>query len=278
MSAMDAAALTQILKRHYLPESRPPGGLFAAEVGSPCGRRRADALWLPLTRAGGNGLVGHELKVSRSDVLAELADPTKAEPWSQYCARWWLVVSDPALVDGLEIPEAWGIMSPPSGRRTRSMTIVRKAPKLDPREPSQGLRRLLGWHFYGTHDRIGAAKRDADWKGREVERLRAELAEARTGAVGSPHAKRVGRIIHEAEKRLKDAGTWARVDDDSVIAAIVDAEATRDAARQVRDEMQRHMRAVDAALEPVKYARKAVEKALTLGARALDEATERRSA
>lgn len=277
---MTAGDLTAILRRHYLPENRPAGGLFAAEVGSPCGKRRADALWLPLTRAGGTGLIGHEIKVSRSDVLVELTDPTKAEPWSQYCDRWWLVVSDPALVDGLEIPEAWGIMSPPSGRRTRSMTIVRSAPKLRPIDPAPGLRRLLGWHFYSTADRLSEAQRDRSWREREVDRLRHELAEARaTGGVSSPHAKqRVGGIIHRAEQRLQDEHLWAAINDDEVVDAIVDATATREAARRVRDELARHMRNVDSALEPLKLAREAVEKALKLGTQALDQVVERRSA
>lgn len=275
MSAtMTASELTAILRRHYLPDNRPPGGLFAAEVGSACGRRRADALWLPLTRAGGQGLVGHELKVSRGDVLAELADPTKAEPWSQYCERWWLVVSDPALVEGLEIPEVWGIMSPPSGRRTRSMTIVRPAPKLRPVEPALGIRRLLGWHFYNSQERLGNAQRDLAWRTREVERLTAQLAEARAGVVGSPHAKRVAAIIHEAEKRLNDEHVWTQIDDGLVVSAIVDAAATRAAAQAVRSSVEYHMRAVDSALDPFRRARTQVDSAIRLATKELAEVTE----
>lgn len=255
---MDATELTSILRGHYLAPNRPAGGLFAAEVGSPCGRRRADALWLPLTRAGGTGLVGHELKVSRSDVMAELADPTKAEPWAQYCSRWWLVVSDPSLVEGLEIPESWGIMSPPSGRRTRSMTVLRPAPKLRPMEPALGLRRLLGWHFYASQERLGEAERTKAYLTREVERLRREVAEARMGATGSPHAKRVAGIIHEAEKRANDAHIWARIDDEAVIEAAVNAAATRAAADSMRRDLDHIARQLS---DPLRLAREAVAKA-----------------
>jgi hypothetical protein len=260
---MDATELTDILRGHYLAPNRPAGGLFAAEVGSPCGRRRADALWLPLTRAGGTGLVGHELKVSRSDVLAELADPTKAEPWSQYCSHWWLVVSDPALVEGLALPESWGVMSPPSGRRTRSMTIIRQAPKLRPMEPALGLRRLLGWHFYGTQERLSETEWRLATSQREVERLRRELAQARAGgSTQSPESRRVAGIIHEAEKRLERDHIWGRLDDEAVIAALVDATATRKAAETMRRDLETLSRQLN---EPLKYAREAVAQALKVG-------------
>ena len=57
---------------------------------------------------GGPKLHGHEVKVSRSDWLAELRDPTKAEAFSRYCDYWWLVVSDKAIVKPGELPEGWG--------------------------------------------------------------------------------------------------------------------------------------------------------------------------
>lgn len=271
---MDAAELTRILRGHYLPPNRPAGGLFAVEVGSPCGRRRADALWLPLTRAGGTGLVGHELKVSRSDVMAELADPTKAEPWSQYCDRWWLTVSDPSLVEGLDIPEAWGIMSPPSGRRTRSMTVLRPAPKLRPMEPALGLRRLLGWNFYASEEKIHRAQVDLDYHKREVERLRRELAEARANGAtqGNPHSQRVGRIIHETEKRLsQEQGIWGSVDEAAVIDAIVDAESTRHAAANVRRQLQNYVHRIEDLIDPLKWVRRDLDNAVKAGEREMDE-------
>jgi len=132
-----------MLRRHYSPESKPPAGVLYPEVGSPCGRRRADAIWAPLVSSAGIGLVGHEIKVTRSDVLTELADPAKADPWQRFCTRWWLTVSDPALVDGLTLPESWGVLAPPSGRRTRTMTVLHPAPLLKPMEPAVAWRRLL---------------------------------------------------------------------------------------------------------------------------------------
>jgi hypothetical protein len=55
-------------------------------------------------------LHGHEVKVSRSDWLAELRDPTKADAWRRFCDRWWLCVSDRSIVKDGELPEGWGLM------------------------------------------------------------------------------------------------------------------------------------------------------------------------
>lgn len=255
---MQAGELVEMLNRHYVPEGRPPAGLFASEVGSPCGRRRADALWMPFTRSGGSGLVGHEIKVSRADVMVELSDATKSEPWAQFCDRWWLVVSDPALVDGLEIPEAWGIMSPPSGRRTRSMTVIRKAPQLHPMDASPGIRRLLAWNFHRTATALDEARRNSRYHAGQVERLSEQLAEARTGQAGSPHAKRVARIIHIAEDRAKRESIW-HVDDNVIVDAIVDAAAVHEATTAARDRLAALVKAID---DPLSYAKAAVVKAL----------------
>lgn len=59
----------------------------------------------------GPKLHGHEVKVSRSDWLTELKDPSKAEAFAQYCDYWWLVVSDKAIVKDGELPKGWGLMA-----------------------------------------------------------------------------------------------------------------------------------------------------------------------
>ncbi|UTT40233.1 hypothetical protein NMP99_02950 [Glutamicibacter mishrai] len=73
-------------------------------------------------------LIGHEVKVSRSDWLTELRDPTKSERIKRYCDYWYLVVSDASIVKPDELPEGWGLMVK-SGDRLR---IKHHAPKLTP--------------------------------------------------------------------------------------------------------------------------------------------------
>lgn len=71
---------------------------------------------------------GCEVKVSRSDWLAELRQPEKAERIKRYCDYWWLVVSDSSIVKLSELPAGWGLLvAGKAGLRARV-----KAPKLTP--------------------------------------------------------------------------------------------------------------------------------------------------
>lgn len=72
-------------------------------------------------------LHGHEIKVSRSDWLVELRDPSKAEAWKQYCDRWWLVAPRD-IVKPEELPEGWGLLVP-AGKNLRTVVT---APLLSP--------------------------------------------------------------------------------------------------------------------------------------------------
>lgn len=78
---------------------------------------------------GYNAVHGFEVKVSRSDWLRELADPSKAEAWKQFCQHWWLVAPRDVVKPG-ELPEGWGHLAP-SGAILRA---VEPAPLLQPRD------------------------------------------------------------------------------------------------------------------------------------------------
>lgn len=78
-------------------------------------RRTADYFALDLYPGGwgedaGPKLHGHEVKVSRSDWLNEVRDPSKAEAFARYCDFWWLVVHDKSIVKPGEMPPGWGLM------------------------------------------------------------------------------------------------------------------------------------------------------------------------
>lgn len=72
---------------------------------------------------------GHEVKVSRSDWLTELRDPTKAEAFRPFMHFWWLVVSDKNIVKPGELPPGWGLMAPGADGRLRA---VKGAPRNNP--------------------------------------------------------------------------------------------------------------------------------------------------
>lgn len=92
--------------------------------------RTADAIVVDLWPSSGNLLHGFEVKVSRSDWLTELRDPSKAEAFRPYCDHWWLVVSDAQIAhDG--VPDGWGLLAV---GRDGVLRVRRAAPKLT-REP-----------------------------------------------------------------------------------------------------------------------------------------------
>ena len=195
MSArMTAGDLIAALKRHHEPPaSKPIGGMLLTEIQAPDSTRRADALWVPVSTAERGTLVGYETKVTRADVVQELRDPMKADAWEKYCSRWWLVVPDAALLDGLDVPDRWGVMTPPAASR-RTMTVVRKAPRLEPRgDARSALGTVLARLIYsgGTLDSKYAAALSAEKYYRdqlavrddELRTLRlAELLKARAGS------------------------------------------------------------------------------------------------
>jgi hypothetical protein len=248
-----------LLRRHYLPEGRPAGGLFAPEIQSPDGRRRADLLWIPTSMAGrrADNIIGHEIKVSRSDVIAELNDPTKADSWAQFCTRWWLVIPDPALIDGLPVPEMWGVMGPPSGRRTRSMTIVRDAPKLTPvGDMTEALTRITAFVVGRVETKVSEAQRQIEWRDRTIERLTSQMEDMRlSGEFGrlSPHASRLQAILSAVQKRTREVGWWVREPDDAaVIDALVDYAVMNTLCRNARRSLERLVADVESPMAEVR--------------------------
>lgn len=99
---------------------------YAANKAKPL--RTADFLAQDLWDAKGLLLHGHEVKVSRSDWLRELADPDKAESIKRYCDRWWLVVPDRRIVRD-DLPPGWGLLALDDSDRLR---VVHRAPALTP--------------------------------------------------------------------------------------------------------------------------------------------------
>lgn len=203
---LTAKDMVELLRSHYLPQGRPAGGIFAPGIGSPNGNRVADAIWQATTRSGGLLLVGHEIKVSRADVAVELADPSKAEAWMQYCDQWWLTVSDPKLVEGFDIPDAWGIMSPPSGRRKRSMTIIKEAPLLKPVNKEPALVRLLTWHDYKQKDSRQELIREKDMLEVQIRNLQYQLQNTKAGHPVSWEEQFIADVYTAFNKRINDEG------------------------------------------------------------------------
>lgn len=91
--------------------------------------RTADAVVMGVWPSRGLELMGIECKCSRQDWRRELKNPAKAEGIAKYMDRWWLVVSDKAIVFPGELPPTWGLMSVAGGR----LRVQVEAPKLEPK-------------------------------------------------------------------------------------------------------------------------------------------------
>lgn len=101
----------------------------AAHVRSHAGfdaRRTADFIAMDLWPSKGLALHGHEVKVSRSDWLAELKHPEKAAEFTPYMDYWWLVVADRRIVRDGELPAGWGLLAPRGDRLVAVVPAVRQ--------------------------------------------------------------------------------------------------------------------------------------------------------
>jgi len=143
---MSSADLLARLQRHYIKPGAPlPGGVFLPEVGvngSWGAAGRCDAIYVGFTSTSGRILVGHELKISRSDWLHELNSPGKADAWCDACHEWWLVVADPAIVHDGELPAGWGLMAPGTSK-TRMKVLSKPDRKLNHDPPWQAVRSVM---------------------------------------------------------------------------------------------------------------------------------------
>ena len=114
-------------------------------------KRVCDFMAQDLWTTGDLALHGHEVKVSRSDWLRELSDPSKAEAFRRYCDRWWLVVSDRAIVKPGELPTGWGLLALSGG----TLRAVKGAPRLTPEPLSVTFRAALMRGVAKTYARRG---------------------------------------------------------------------------------------------------------------------------
>lgn len=109
---------------HALLFEVPVDGVWRLKDGrvfSRARRRRIDVVAVGLWKRTDHLVHGFEVKVSRSDLLAELRDPDKAGAAIAKVDRWWLALGDRRLLrDGDELPPGWGIIAP----HGRGLTVL----------------------------------------------------------------------------------------------------------------------------------------------------------
>ena len=114
-----------VLSEVCVPAVYPIGGDLL--VGRDTNARRIDAVAVNLWASDGYTLHGHEIKVSRSDLLTELADPAKAQAGQRVCDAWWLVLASKDLLRPTdELPPEWGVLVASGGtlRRLRAAVVT----------------------------------------------------------------------------------------------------------------------------------------------------------
>lgn len=109
------------------------GWLVFTELGNRPGyaSRYADAFALGVWASTKYETHLYEEKRAREDLKKELKDPTKMEGVGKYARYRWLVVSEEKIMEGLAIPDVWGILAPTTRGGQRLLKVLRKAPKLD---------------------------------------------------------------------------------------------------------------------------------------------------
>jgi len=248
-----ASALVTALRRSLeAPPSKPLAGHFVSEIQAPgSSLRRADALWLPFNSASRGTIIGYETKVTRQDVLAELRDTTKADAWEQYCSRFWLVIPDEKLIDGLDVPDRWGVCVPPVAKNRRTFRVVRPAPKLSPINSTAGIGAVFAKYAYETESKLFQLTRLQDQvdrnftERRELQRELREIQlttgqakpETRTEELVKDVVAEIERLsdYHAGEKDLAGAGWSVKAEDVALL--VLSLQARNDGAQHILREI-----------------------------------------
>lgn len=146
--------------------------------------RRLDLVAFNLWGARSYRVVGFEIKVSRGDLLRELADFRKSEEWLAVVDQFFLV-TPPKLVRADELPEGWGLLELCGSRlMTRRPAAIK--------EPGRTLPREVAARFFARlAQRESIEARTAESRARES--LRAEIRKE----VEERHAKDTANIREE---------------------------------------------------------------------------------
>lgn len=213
---VNAEELLARLRRHYLKPGPMPGGVFVPECGIN-GRqgssRRCDALYVGFTSASGRRLIGHELKVSRSDWRHELDQPAKADSWADECHEWYVVAPSTDIVPPDELPAGWGLLVPNTRTKIRMDIAVKATRKPDDHNPSWDIVRSVMARVDTLHQGdVSAIKRE------HAETIRQEVdaaVEKMRQHIGVPdelrHAK---QLVDHLNGLLRiDLSAWASGDD-----------------------------------------------------------------
>lgn len=166
-----SGTLLERLQRHYIdPGQAFPGGIFTHEVGwngNAAGSTRCDAIYIGFTATSGRLMVGHEIKVSRSDWRRELDKKSKADRWHDACHAWYIVAPSSDIVPVEELPAGWGLLVPNPRSKVRMQVVVKATERTEHQPPWPAVRSVLARYDTLRAEAIYQATQQAKDKARE---------------------------------------------------------------------------------------------------------------
>jgi hypothetical protein len=255
-----AQDLLERLRRHYIKPGPMPGGIFLAECGINGGAssQRVDAVHVGFTSASGRILTGHEIKVSRGDWLHELDRSNKADRWADQCHAWYVVAPSVEIVKPEELPHGWGLMVP-NPRTTTRMDIRVKATVKTHDVGQHNPSWLIVRSIMARYDTLRATaieearRKHADESRREIAQAREEFA-ARGAAMSDPELGRLSQLLARAKREGGEEFRFHSIDDDDVVAALIDVTKLRAAAKSLRWDLARVVRSTREITKPFESA------------------------
>lgn len=237
-----AADLVARLRRHYMKPGPFPGGIFVPECGqNGVGNgQRCDALFVGFTSSSGRILVGHEIKVSRSDWLHELDQSAKADRWADECHAWYVVAPTGVVRPG-ELPHGWGLLTPNSRTTTRMDVQVKAEVRADHVPAWWAVRSIMARLDTLQHAEIAERRRElAEEHGKQLEKDRAELRARGTG--DDPVVARIAQVLQRVRSEGGEDFRWSDVTDDDLVATLIDVGKAHAAATALRWDLARIVR------------------------------------
>lgn len=222
-------------------EAEWAGGFYLEECGingTTARDTRCDALYAGFTAASGRTLIGHEVKVSRSDWLAELAKVGKADWWFDNTHQWYLVAPTGVLRDE-ELPHGWGHMEVQGSR----LVIKTKAPVRDVTPSWDALRSILSRAETLRAQSVQRARTDARTDVQsEINELQNQLREAQVS--GGQGQGELSDMIRWIVFQLQ-AQTYQLPDRERVLAALTDLRELERANEWLRHNIEQSVRALN---------------------------------
>ena len=209
--------------------------------------RYCDAIAIAPWPSRGLTLCGFEIKISRSDWLAEMKHPEKAEEFARFCDQWWLVVPNAEIVATGELPPAWGLLV----AHGDGLRAVVKAPMLTP-EPIDRLflasiLRAVSERWLPRSD-VDGAMADARAEGEEHGQALQSYAQQELATL----AENLHEFESAAGFSLRDGYRWNLGDVGAVVRTLIDDHRKIEAGIKDAEYYERHL---EEALETLRKSR-----------------------